>query len=79
MFFKKIDECIKVIFIIILLLFILIIGRVFYIQVFDYKKLNEYASDLWSRDKQMEGLIFDRNEVVLADNLTPHEKTLQNK
>lgn len=79
MFFKKIDECIKVIFIIILLLFILIIGRVFYIQVFDYKKLNEYASDLWSRDKQMEGLILDRNEVVLADNLTPHEKTLQNK
>ena len=79
MFFKKIDECIKVIFIIILLLFILIIGRVFYIQVFDYKKLNEYASDLWSRDKQMEGLIIDRNEVVLADNLTPHEKTLQNK
>lgn len=41
MFFKKIDECIKVIFIIILLLFILIIGRGFYIQVFDYKKLNE--------------------------------------
>ena len=79
MFFKKIDERIKVIFIIILLLFILIIGRVFYIQVFDYKKLNEYASDLWSRDKQMEGLILDRNEVVLADNLTPHEKTLQNK
>lgn len=54
MFFKKIDECIKVIFIIILLLFILIIGRVFYIQVFDYKKLNEYASDLWSRDLTIE-------------------------
>ena len=79
MFFKKIDECIKVIFIIILLLFILIIGRVFYIQVFDYKKLNKYTSDLWSRDKKMEWLILDRNEVVLADNLTPHEKTLQNK
>ena len=54
MFFKKIDECIKVIFIIILLLFILIIGRVFYIQVFDYKKLNEYASHLWSRDLPIE-------------------------
>ena len=73
MFFKKIDERIKVIFIIILLLFILIIGRVFYIQVFDYKKLNEYASDLWSRDLPIEanrGLILDRNGVVLADNLT---------
>lgn len=73
MFFKKIDERIKVLFLIILLLFILIIIRVFYIQVFDYKKLNEYASDLWSRDLPIEanrGLILDRNGVVLADNLT---------
>ena len=73
MFFKKIDERIKVLFIIILLLFILIIGRVFYIQIFDYKKLNDYAKDLWSRDLPIEanrGLILDRNGVVLADNLT---------
>lgn len=73
MFFKKIDERIKVIFIIILLLFILIIGRVFYIQIFDYEKLNDYAKDLWSRDLPIEGdrgLILDRNGVVLADNLT---------
>ena len=73
MFFKKIDERIKVLFLIILLLFILIIIRVFYIQVFDYKKLNEYAKDLWSRDLPIEanrGLILDRNGVVLADNLT---------
>ncbi len=73
MFFKKIDERIKILFLIILLLFILIIGRVFYIQVFDYKKLSEYASDLWSRDLPIEanrGLILDRNGVVLADNLT---------
>ena len=56
-----------------LLLFVFIILRVFYIQVFDYKKLNEYASDLWSRDLPIEanrGLILDRNGVVLADNLT---------
>ena len=73
MFFKKIDQRIKVLFLIILLLFILIILRVFYIQVFDYKKLNEYASDLWSRDLPIEanrGLILDRNGEVLADNLT---------
>lgn len=73
MFFKKIDERIKIIFIIILVLFILIIGRVFYIQIFDYKKLNNYAKDLWSRDLPIEGdrgLILDRNGVVLADNLT---------
>lgn len=73
MFFKKIDERIKITFLIMLILFIFIILRVFYIQIFDYKKLNEYASDLWSRDLPIEanrGLILDRNGVVLADNLT---------
>lgn len=73
MFFKKIDERIKIALLIMLLLFVFIILRVFYIQVFDYKKLNEYASDLWSRDLPIEanrGLILDRNGVVLADNLT---------
>jgi len=73
MFFKKIDERIKITFLVMLILFIFIILRVFYIQVFDYKKLNEYASDLWSRDLPIEanrGLILDQNGVVLADNLT---------
>ena len=73
MFLKRIDERIKIAFLIMLLLFVFIILRVFYIQVFDYKKLNEYASDLWSRDLPIEanrGLILDRNGVVLADNLT---------
>ncbi len=73
MFFKKIDERIKVTFLVMLLLFIFIILRVFYIQIFDYKKLNSYASNLWSRDLPIEanrGLILDRNGVVLADNLT---------
>lgn len=73
MFFKKIDERIKMTFLVMLLLFILIILRVFYIQIFDYKKLNSYASNLWSRDLPIEanrGLILDRNGVVLADNLT---------
>lgn len=73
MFFKKIDERIKIIFLILLILFIFIILRVFYVQMIDYKKLNKYASDLWSRDLPIEadrGLILDRNGVVLADNLT---------
>ncbi len=73
MFFKKIDERIKILFLIILILFFFIIVRVFYIQVIDYKKLNKYASALWSRDLPIEanrGLILDRNGVVLADNLT---------
>lgn len=73
MFLRKIDERIKVIFLILLLLFVFIILRVFYVQMIDYKILNEYASDLWSRDLPLEadrGLILDRNGVVLADNLT---------
>ena len=73
MFFKKIDEKIKVSFLILLVLFIFIILRVFYIQVIDYKKLSEFAQDLWSRDLPIEadrGLILDRNGLVLADNLT---------
>ena len=73
MFFKRIDERIRLVFLIMLLLFIFIILRVFYIQMVDYKKLNKYASDLWSRNLPIEanrGKILDRNGVVLADNLT---------
>ena len=50
MFFKRINERIRLVFLIMLLLFIFIILRVFYIQMIDYKKLNKYASDLWSRN-----------------------------
>ena len=73
MFFKKIHVRIKIVLVIIVLLFLLIIGKVFYIQVFQYKKLNKYASSLWSRNLPVEssrGKIYDRNGVVLADNLT---------
>ena len=73
MFLKKVDERIKIVFLIFLVLLLAIIGRVFYIQVFDYKKLNKYAQNLWSRDLPIEadrGKILDRNGNVLADNLT---------
>lgn len=73
MFFKKIDEKIRLVFLLIICMFILIVLRVFYIQIFDYKKLYSLANDLWSRDLPIEanrGLILDRNGVVLADNLT---------
>ena len=74
MFFKNIHRRMKIALCIILLfVFIVIILRVFYIQVIDYKKLNEKASDLWSRNlpiKADRGLIYDRNGVVLADNAT---------
>lgn len=73
MFVRKIDTRIKVLFLIMSLLLFLIVVRVFYIQVFQYKKLNNLASDLWSRNLEIEadrGKILDRNGVVLADNLT---------
>ena len=73
MFLKGIDSRIKLLFLIILLMLILIVFRVLFIQVIDYKKLNILASDLWSRDLPLEadrGLILDRNGKVLADNLT---------
>lgn len=73
MFYKKIDERVKILFLILIILFIFIILRVFYVQVFDYKKLTSLASSLWSRNLPVEadrGLILDRNGVVLADNLT---------
>ena len=64
---------ILIISIVIILLFILIIGRIFFIQVIDYKKLNSLANDLWSRNLPIgvdRGLITDRNGVVLAENIT---------
>lgn len=73
MFLKKIDERIRIIFVIIVLMFIIIVARVIYIQLFDYKKLNLLANDLWSRNLPLaadRGLILDRNGVVLADNIT---------
>ena len=73
MFFKNIHIRIKIIMIIIFILFLLIIGKVFYIQVFSYKKLYNYANNLWSRNLPIEasrGKIYDRNGVVLADNVT---------
>ncbi len=73
MFFKAIHKRMNFILIIICFLFLLIIGKVFYIQVFDYKKLNELADSLWNRNLPIEadrGKIYDRNGVILADNET---------
>lgn len=57
----------------VIIVFIVIILKVFYIQVFEYDKLNNLAHDLWSRNLPIEadrGKIYDRNGVVLADNIT---------
>ncbi len=73
MFFKSIHTRIKIIILITIFLFIVIMGKVFYIQVIDYKKLNGYATSLWSRNLPLaanRGIIYDRNGVELAGNIT---------
>lgn len=70
---KKVDNKIKIFVIIVFFVFIVVILKVFYIQVFEYDKLNDLASSLWSRNLPIEadrGKIYDRNGVVLADNIT---------
>lgn len=70
---KQVDQKIKIFVIGIFIVFIVIILKVFYIQVFDYDKLNDLANDLWSRNLPIEadrGKIYDRNGIVLADNIT---------
>ena len=73
MFSKYIHKRIKILFLIIIFCFILIIGKVFYIQVIDYNKLNEYANNLWSRNLPIEadrGKITTSDGTIIADNLT---------
>ena len=73
MFSKNTNRRIRILFIILVIPLILVIFRVFYIQVFEYKKLRFLAKDLWSRNLEIEadrGKILDRNGIVLADNLT---------
>lgn len=73
MFFKDIHIKIRLFFVIVVILFLVIIGKVIYIQVFEYDKLSSLSSDLWSRNLPIEGnrgIIYDRNCIVLADNIT---------
>lgn len=73
MFLRKINKRMKILLLFLLLALVLIILKVFYVQIFDYNKLSSLANDLWSRDLPVEanrGRILDRNGVVLADNLT---------
>ena len=67
------NKRIKNIFYLSLLVFILVLIKVFYIQVIEYKKLNTLANDLWSRNLTVQadrGKILDRNGKVIVDNIT---------
>ncbi len=73
MFDKAIHARIKIVLIILIICFISIVIKVFYTQVIDYKKLNVLANQLWNRNLPImadRGKIYDRNGVVLADNIT---------
>ncbi len=73
MFWHEKQTRIRFTVIIVTLLMIAIIIKVFYIEVFQYKKLNTLAGDLWSRNLPIiadRGKILDRNGKVLATNIT---------
>ncbi len=73
MFNKNINKRIKIMLLLFGFVLLMVILKVFYVQMFDYKKLSSLASDLWSRNLPIEasrGKILDRNGIVLADNVT---------
>lgn len=73
MFNKKQNNRINYIFLFSILIFFLIIIKIFYIQVIDYNKLNSLANDLWSRNLIIQadrGKILDRNGKTIVDNIT---------
>lgn len=73
MFFHEIHTRMKYVLLVITLLFVCVIVRVFYIQVFQYNKLSSLAESLWSRNLPItadRGMITDRNGKVLATNIT---------
>lgn len=73
MFFHEIHTRMKYVLLVITLLFVCVIVRVFYIQVFQYNKLSSLAESLWSRNLPItadRGMITDRNGKILATNIT---------
>lgn len=73
LFYNGIHTRIRYVFLIVTIVLVIAIARVFYIQVFSYKKLSNLAESLWSRELPISadrGEIVDRNGVVLATNIT---------
>ena len=67
------NERMRFVLLIIIFLFIIIVFKVFYIQVISYDKLHSYATSLWSRNLPLEsnrGIIYDADGEVLAGNVT---------
>ena len=73
MFSKGIHKRIKIVLLVVIFVFVVIIGKVFYIEVIDYGKLNSLASSLWSRNLPIEadrGKIYTVDGEIVAGNLT---------
>lgn len=73
MSYKNIDQRIKFIFLIVVLVFFIVFFKIIYVQVFSYDKLNRLSDDLWSRNLPISasrGDILDRNGNVLVGNNT---------
>ena len=73
MFLKSTNIRVRAVFIAVLLMLVLIIAKVFYIEVVSYDKLSKLASNLWSRNLPISadrGKIYDRNGKVIATNIT---------
>ena len=73
MFNRMIHKRIKIVLLFVILVFIIIILKVFYIEVIEYNKLNDLASNLWSRNLPIEadrGKIYTVDGEIVAGNLT---------
>lgn len=73
MFKNKIYTRVRIVFLVVALIFLLVIFKVFYIEVIEYDKLSSLANSLWSRNLPItadRGEIYDRNGKVIATNIT---------
>lgn len=73
MFNWKINTRVRLVFIIVSLIFVVVIFKVFYIEVIQYGKLAKLADSLWSRNLPItadRGNIYDRNGKIIATNIT---------
>lgn len=73
MFFNEIHTRMRIVFLLFTSVLIVVVIRVFWIQVIDYKKLSTLAENLWNRNLPVQadrGRILDRNGKELAGNIT---------
>lgn len=73
MFLKINDKRMKILLVLIVIGFLIVIGKILYIEIKEYYFLNKNANNLWGRNLPIEGnrgIIMDRNGMPLTDNLT---------